>query len=322
MQWWCSAQGVAWTWSWRPYAGVWLMVLALAFWYWRSFTRAVREWDGRHPRLRTPRVVSVIAGIALLWIALDWPIGTLGAGYLASVHMVQFFLIALVAPALLVFGWPPADRAPERWGDDAGLEPDTSALDVPGSAVSGDTSTADVFARPARGAGSAGAFRSIVNALTHPVVAVIIFDIVVVATHAPPVVDSFMASQAGSFLLDMAWLITGVIFWWPLIGGPFGRAPLRTPLNIAYIFVSSLSHTGVSMYLLLARFPVYSIYELAPPISGIDKLTDQDLAGGLMLLAGAAVVLGAITVVFFRWQAEVEREERESRQRTAESRNY
>lgn len=275
MQWWCSAQGIAWTWTWRPYAGVWIMVLALAIWYWRSYTRAACEWEGVHPRLRTPRVVASLAGIALLWIALDWPVGTLGAGYLASVHMVQFFLIAMIAPALLVWGWPPASPAP-------------------GS--NGTTRTSPL--------------RSMVNALTHPVVAIIIFDAVVVGTHAPPVVDSLMATQVGSFVLDMAWLIAGIIFWWPLIGGPFGRAPLRTPIDIAYIFASSLSHTGISMYLLLARFPVYSTYELAPPITGITKLTDQDLAGGLMLLGGAAIVLGAITVVFFRWQAEMEREER------------
>jgi len=262
------------------------MVLALALWYWRSYAHAVREWEGDHPRLRTPRMVASIAGIALLWIALDWPVGTLGAGYLASVHMVQFFLIGMIAPALLVWGWPPAR--------------DTARV-------------------AARDTARAGVLRSIVNALTHPVVAIVIFVAVVAATHAPPVVDSLMASQAGSFALDMAWLLAGIIFWWPLIGGPFGRPPLRTPLNIAYIFASSLSHTGVSMYLLLARFPVYSTYELAPPISGITKLTDQDLAGGLMLLAGGAIVLGTITVVFFRWQAEVEREEREHGVQAAES---
>jgi putative membrane protein len=277
MQWWCSAQGIAWSWTWRPYVGVWIMVLALVVWYWRSYTRAAREWGGEQPRLRTPRIVASIAGIALLWIALDWPIGTLGAGYLASVHMVQFFLIAMIAPALLVWGWPPAS------------------------------------------AGRPGPFRQVVDALTHPVVAVIIFDAVVVGTHAPPVVDSLMASQAGSFVLDMAWLLAGIIFWWPLIGGPFGRAPLRTPINIAYIFASSLSHTGISMYLLLARFPVYSTYELAPPITGIAKLTDQDLAGGLMLLGGAAIVLGAISVAFFKWQAQMEREEMEGRKQPAES---
>jgi putative membrane protein len=224
-------------------------------------------------------VATAITGIVLLWVAFDWPVGALGAGYLASVHMVQFFLIAMIAPAFLVLGWPPA--APSVTTEAGG------------------------------GATLGRLVRWLVNALTHPVVAIVVFDAVVVGTHAPPVVDLLMASQAGSFVLDMAWLIAGIVFWWPLIGGPFGRPPLRTPLDIAYIFASSLSHTGISMYLLLARFPVYSTFELAPPISGISKLTDQDLAGGLMLLGGAAIVLGTITVVFFRWQAELERSERQ-----------
>ena len=283
MQWWCSAQGIAWTWSWRPYAGVWLIVLALAVWYWRSYQRSVRDWDGHNPRLRPTRVAAAVAGIALLWISLDWPVGTLGAGYLASVHMVQFLLIAMIIPALLVYGWPPARPA---------------AASSEGEATRG---------------GGDSAWAKIVRAITHPVVTIVVFDAVVVGTHAPPIVDTLMVSQLGSFALDMAWFVAGTLFWWPLIGGPVGGPPLRAPLNIAYIFASSLAHTGISMYLLLARFPVYSTYELAPPISGISKLADQEIAGGLMLLAGAAIVLGAISVVFFRWQAEMEREEARER---------
>lgn len=259
------------------------MVLALAWWYWRSYKRAARRWHGDNPRLRAARVASAAAGILILWIALDWPIGTLGAGYLASVHMLQFFLIAMIAPALLVYGWPPAGDA-------------TTNTDVPPTPSSRES-----------------AWGTLVLALTHPIVAIVIFDAVVVATHAPPVVDALMGSQIGSFVLDMAWLIAGILFWWPIIGGPMGRAPLRTPMNIAYLFASSLSHTGISMYLLLSRFPVFSTYELAPPISGISKLGDQEAAGGLMLLAGAVIVLGTISVVFFRWQAEIERAEAASR---------
>ena len=32
MQFWCSASGAAWTWTWRAYPGVWLFVLLLALW--------------------------------------------------------------------------------------------------------------------------------------------------------------------------------------------------------------------------------------------------------------------------------------------------
>ena len=31
MQWWCAAQDVAWSWTWRPYPGVWIFIATLAF---------------------------------------------------------------------------------------------------------------------------------------------------------------------------------------------------------------------------------------------------------------------------------------------------
>ena len=34
-------------------------------------------------------------GVAILWGATDWPMGALGAGYLASVHMAQYLLYTL-----------------------------------------------------------------------------------------------------------------------------------------------------------------------------------------------------------------------------------
>jgi cytochrome c oxidase assembly factor CtaG len=51
---------------------------------------------------------------------------------------------------------------------------------------------------------------------------------------------------------------------------------------------------------------MYGIYELAPPWPAWSPLEDQHLAGGVMELAGAAVVFGIITVIFFRWSGGVE----------------
>lgn len=84
MQWWCSARDIAWTWTWQAYPGVWLFLALLLAGYLRV-RRAVGQGD---PHLRG-RTAPFIAGLALLWIALDWPVGPLGAGYLASVHMVD-----------------------------------------------------------------------------------------------------------------------------------------------------------------------------------------------------------------------------------------
>ena len=46
-------------------------------------------------------------GMAGLWAASDWPLGTLGAGYLLSVHTVLYIIYTMVAAPLLVLGLPP-----------------------------------------------------------------------------------------------------------------------------------------------------------------------------------------------------------------------
>ncbi len=76
MQWWCSAQNTAWTWQWKPYPGVWLFVLLVGYLFWR-WNRAGARRAG-HPT--PPLHPATAGGLILLWLALDWPLGALGAG--------------------------------------------------------------------------------------------------------------------------------------------------------------------------------------------------------------------------------------------------
>lgn len=99
MQWWCAASSAEWSWAWRAYPGVWLLVLGLG----AAYLRGVRP---RHP-LPTWRAVSFATGLLVLWLALDWPVGALGAGYLLSVHTAQYVVLTLVASPLLLLGLPP-----------------------------------------------------------------------------------------------------------------------------------------------------------------------------------------------------------------------
>lgn len=256
MRWWCAAQGVPWEWSWRPYPGVWAFVALLGIAYLRLRRRQGGRADGR-------RTGAFVAGSLLLWIALDWPVGALGAGYLASVHMVQFLLIALAAPAFLLYGIPP------------------SALDrLPMRGIAGRT----------------------IRFLTHPAVAILLFHAVVVATHWPSVVDRLMASQGGSFLLDMAWLAGGLLFWWPVIC-PAPERCFPYPAKIGYLILATILGTAPFLFLTFAELPFYATYELAPPVAGISAREDQRVAGLLMKVGGGAILWTAITVLFFRWWA-------------------
>ncbi|MDT8437018.1 MAG: cytochrome c oxidase assembly protein [Gemmatimonadota bacterium] len=250
LQWWCSAQGVPWTWEWRPYPGVWLFVLALAavYVFGVRWTAAGRGGFGA-------------AGLLVLWAALDWPIGALGGGYLASVHMLQFLLIALVAPVLLLLGVPAA--AWRRLAEWRGL--------------------------PA------------LRLLTHPLVTLAAFQAVVIWTHLPAVVDTWMATQAGSFALDAAWLVGGLVFWWPVVAPVPERRRFPAPLKMAYLFLATVLNTMPYAFLTFGETPYYGIYELAPPVAGIPARQDQQVAGLLMKVGGGAILWTAITVVWFRW---------------------
>lgn len=261
MQWWCAAQGVPWEWSWRPYPGVWLFVATLAGAYGTTVHRR-----GGVPRRR---VVSFGAGLVVLWAALDWPVGALGAGYLASVHMVQFLLVALLSPPLLLLGVAPL------------VDPD-----------------ADLWRR--RG----------IRASTHPLATLSVFTVLLAVTHWPPVVDGLMARQLGSFALDVTWMAAGLLFWWPVVMDVPARSWLGAPARMGYLVAGTIVNTGVFAFLTFSELPVYATYELAPPVSGFSARDDQVLAGLLMKTGGAAVLWTAVTILFFRWFARQESEER------------
>lgn len=262
LQWWCAAQGVPWSWGWRAYPGVWLFVALVALGVWRLRGQALPDAASSAGRWRD---VSLAAGVLLLWITLDWPVGALGAGYLASVHALQYLLLAMLVPMLLLAGSAPALRA---W----------MAHRSPGTALT------------AR--------------LTTPLVALLLFATVMLATHAPRVVDTWMRSQLGAFALDLAWLASGFLFWWPVVVRDRVPSYFAAPMRMLYVFVGTLPHLFIAMWLLLAELPVYATYELAPPFPGLTPRMDQQLAGGVLLLIGTPLVLATISVIFFRWSAE------------------
>ncbi len=261
MQWWCSAQSTAWEWAWQAYPGVWIFIVALAAFYWFRLRRA-RELDARVSGERRFTTGSFLLGLFFLWIALDWPVGALGAGYLASAHMVQFLLISLVAPPFLLYGIPASTyRLLER---------------------------RPAILRP-------------LHVLTHPLIALAFFNVVLISTHWPSVVDNLMGSQLGSFVLDMAWLAGGLGLWWPLVA-PIPRRPGFTYMyKIGYLILATILNTPVFALLTFSELPLYATYELAPPVHGFSTRDDQRLVGLMMKIGGGVIFWIAITVLFFRW---------------------
>lgn len=264
VQWWCSARGIPWKWHWQPYPGVWLAVLALGVVYSR-WSRPSGN-SAYETASSSGRRFGGWIGVVLVWMALDWPGGPLGTGYLASVHAAQFLVLAMAAPPLLLRG------------------------------ADGDR----VRAMLARN----GAAARVIRAVTKPLFAMVAFATVMLATHAPGVVDTLMRTQGGAFLLDIAWFLSGLAFWWPVVFDVPERTHFGPPMKMLYLFAGTQAHLYLSMWLLLAEYPAYGIFELAPRVTALSALEDQQVAGGVLLLVGGTYVLAVISVLFFRWFAE------------------
>jgi putative membrane protein len=259
--WWCSAISEPWTWAFRAYPGIWLMIgLVVGTYTWATVRHARRH--GTTAADRRHRVWFAL-GVVLLWAATDWPLGTLGAAYLSSAHMVQYMLYTLAAAPLLLLGTP-------AW-------------------------MARAFADRLHLGG-------LLRTLAKPVVAGVIFNLVLVATHAPWTVDTFRSNQFGSMVLDLAWIASGLLLWMPVISPlPELRHPSPAVRCVYLFFAAGVMPMIPGGFLTFAPFPLYGTYELAPRVHGFAATDDQQVAGILMKVGSIPVVWTVIFVIFARW---------------------
>jgi cytochrome c oxidase assembly factor CtaG len=261
--WWCASSSEPWTWSPRAYPGIWLFMLLLLGAYLLAWRRPPQGTDDT--TRQSQKRWAFVGGWAVLWLSTDWPLGTLGAGYLATAHMTQYVLYTMAAAPLLVLGIP-------EWM----MRRTLSRL---------------------------RAYR-LLRLLAQPLVAGVVFNVVLVATHAPLTVDTFRTSQAGSFLLDVAWLASALLLWLPVCG-PLDEIKPSYPARGVYLFLAAgLVPMVPGGFLTFAEAPLYAVYELAPRIGGFDALDDQQAAGAIMKVGNLPLLWPVLGGLFLRWAAQ------------------
>lgn len=262
MSWWCAATDRAWTWTWRPYLGAWVVAAVLV-------VLLVRGWR-REPSVQTRRIVAGLAGVVLLLVATEWPLATMGAGYLVSAQMARQVIVVLIAVPLLLYAAPPSLG---RW----------------------------IEAQPRR--------QRLVDRLTAPVLAIVLANVLLVAANTPVVVDRMIGSQIGSFVVDAVWVVAGLLLWLP-VQPPRPLAPrLVGPPATAYLIVQSVAPLVPAFFMTWATFPIYATYELAPRVwREVDPVTDQETAAAVMQGIGGFVMWTQIAARFIGWALREERD--------------
>ena len=132
--------------------------------------------------------------------------------------------------------------------------------------------------------------------------AAVLFNVILIATNVPLVVDALRASQVGSFGLDMTWLLSGFILWMPICCAIPEISGRSYPVKMVYLFLAAATVPMVpGGFLTFADHPLYATYELAPRVMGFSALNDQQLAGAFMKVGNIPVIWSVIAVMFVRW---------------------
>ena len=225
------------------------------------------EWRARVTSGAQPsrgQRVAFHAGLLSIFFALNGWLHDLSDYYLFSAHMVQHLVLTVLVPPLLIAG-------------------------VPGPML-----------RPAlRFRGVAAAAR----ALTNPKICFAVFNLVLAGWHLPPLYNTAMAHHGVHIVQHLMFMTASVMLWWPILS-PLPELPrLPYPMQMLYLFLTTIPMSIVAVYITYGGTLLYPAYAAAPRIAGLSPLDDQLLGGLIMWIPGGLVFFAVITVIFFRWQA-------------------
>jgi cytochrome c oxidase assembly factor CtaG len=200
-------------------------------------------------------------GVLTLWLALETPIDTIADRYLDSVHMLQHVLIGFVAPPLMLLGLSPGMVA--------------RLVRVPR-----------------------------LRAITEPVPAQVIAGGVMIVWHLPALYDATLYSEGLHVTEHLTFIAAGLLMYWPILHATSAcaRWQMSPGAKLLYMLVATLPQDAVALALIFSRVPFYEYYTHAPRlVASLNPLTDQTLAGAVLMIFGKATISIAAIAVFVRW---------------------
>ncbi|HEX7243785.1 MAG TPA: cytochrome c oxidase assembly protein [Longimicrobiaceae bacterium] len=225
------------------------------------------------------KVTSFVTALASMFLSLQGPLHELSDYFLFSAHMAQHLVLILLMPPFLLYGIP------------------------------------DWMLRPAL---RARPVAWLARAVTYPLVAFALNNVIFLVWHFPAPYDLMMRDHAVHVAMHLTIMVTGTIMWWPVMS-PLPELPrIAAPLQMIYLFVLGIPMMLTAALITFSQTEMYVWYLEAPRIFGISTLDDQRLGGLIMWVPGGLTLWIAITVVYFRWtQPEVRADETEMKRRVS-----
>jgi cytochrome c oxidase assembly factor CtaG len=259
-------------WDFAAMSGLVAMAIGYAIGAWRLARRGAR--------VRTVERAAFWTGWIATFAAVAPPLDT-AAQSTFSMHMLQHELLIVIGAPLLIVGRP---IVPLLW------------------ALPSRSRSASAVALQHAVVG--GAWRT----LTTPVIAWLLHGMAMWVWHVPTLYEAALASESIHALQHATFIGTGVLFWWGLIYGRYGR--LAYGASALFLFMTMV-HTGVLGALFaLSTAPYYPVYAARAASAGVDAVSDQQLAGLYMWIPAGIVLMVSGLALVVAWIAEADRRTR------------
>ncbi len=267
--------------AWHPHFDVWATVLLLTIGYAYAIRRiGPLQVDPGEAVVTRRQVWQWFTGVGALWLVSDWPFHDLAEGSMFSAHMVEHLVIAFVTAPLLLMATP-------TWLARM-LVVDTRLL-------------------------------GLVRWVSKPLRAFVLFSLVFVGLHWPVIVEGMVTNPLIHFAVHFAMFLTALAMWMPVLSPLPEVRKLPRPLQMLYLMGHSVLPILPASFLTFGRSVIYPIYDTFPRLFGWSALEDQTISGIIMKLAGSFTLWIVIAVIWFRWSAEQQEEERRERLELAET---
>jgi putative copper resistance protein D len=246
-----------------------LAVLAAAAYLWGA-ARVAR----RHPARPWPawRTAMFLAGLVIVVLALQSGIGRYD-DVLFWDHMVQHLMLIMVAPPLLIFGQPitlllHASRNPLH----------TRAKQV-------------LRSRP-------------VAFLTWPVFGLALYIAAIVVAHLTALANVIGTNQLAHDAEHVAFLVTGYLFFLPIIGSEPIRWRLSYPARLILLFLVMPVDTFTGLILGYANPGTPGLPPGPRPAWALSGVSDLHAGGAAMWVGGDGIMFILMMVVFLMWSTD------------------
>ncbi len=264
------------SWDWDPVVLIGV-VLAGAL-YARGWRRLRKRGQGGR-WLTWWRVWSFYLGLGTVVLALLSPIGTYDALFF-SMHMAQHLLLIMVAVPLI---WLGAPLVPMLWAFPRRSRRTVGRIFHPGNPV-----------------------HRFFTKLTAAPVALTLYILTLAAWHVPVLYDAAQGRTLVHDLEHATFIVTAMLFWWPVIHPSGARRRLGYGAAILYLFPAKLAGFVIGAALTLTNEPVYQTYIQGPRLWGLSALDDQQLGGLLMWVWGGLIFIVPILFLVVAWMQEEE----------------